>query len=138
MGGKAEKTILEPMYLLDTNIVIYYLKAALPPKAMQLLNTIVDEQLILSVITKIELLVFAAPNKEEQDITTFFIQEADILNLDEEIVAQTIAIRKQYKTKLPDAIIAATAIVHNLTLLTRNTADFAKIPNLLLIDPYLL
>ena len=89
-------------------------------------------------ITKIELLVFTAPNKDEQDITTLFIQEADILNLDEEIVAHTIAIRKQYKTKLPDAIIAATAIVHNLTLLTRNTADFAKIPNLVLIDPYLL
>ncbi len=126
------------MYLLDTNIVIYYLKAALPPKAMQLLNTIVDEQPILSVITKIEVLGFIAPNKEEQNITTIFVEAADIINLNEEIVAQTIALRKQQHIKLPDAIIAATAIVFNLTLLTRNTTDFIKIPNLKLIDPYLI
>ena len=126
------------MYLLDTNTVIYYLKNTLPQKAMETLSTIVDEQLILSVITKIELLGFISPNKGEKEITKGFVQEAEILNLDEEIVVQTIALRKQYKIKLPDAIIAATAIVYNLTLLTRNTADFTKIPNLVLIDPYLL
>ncbi len=126
------------MYLLDTNIVIYYLKAALPAKAMQLLHTIVDEQPMLSVITKIEVLGFIIPNKEEQDITTLFVQAADIINLDDEIVAQTIALRKQIHIKLPDAIIAATAIVYNLTLLTRNTADFTKITNLKLMDPSLI
>ena len=126
------------MYLLDTNIVIYYLKAALPLKAMQLLNTIVDDQPTLSVITKIEVLGFNSPNKEEQDITTLFIGAADIINLDETIVAQTIELRKQLHIKLPDAIIAATAMVYNLTLLTRNTSDFNRIPNLLLIDPYLI
>ena len=126
------------MYLLDTNIVIYYLKAALPLKAMQLLNTIVDDQPTLSVITKIEVLGFNSPNKEEQDITTLFIEAADIINLDETIVAQTIELRKQLHIKLPDAIIAATAMVYNLTLLTRNTSDFNRIPNLLLIDPYLI
>ena len=126
------------MYLLDTNIVIYYLKAALPLKAMQLLNTIVDDQPTLSVITKIEVLGFNSPNKEEQDFTTLFIEVADIINLDETIVAQTIELRKQLHIKLPDAIIAATAMVYNLTLLTRNTSDFNRIPNLLLIDPYLI
>ena len=126
------------MYLLDTNIVIYYLKAAFPLKAMQLLNTIVDYQPTLSVITKIEVLGFNSPNKEEQDITTLFIEAADIIKLDETIVAQTIELRKQLHIKLPDAIIAATAMVYNLTLLTRNTSDFNRIPNLLLIDPYLI
>ena len=126
------------MYLLDTNIVIYYLKAALPLNAMQFLNTIVDDQPSLSVVTKIEVLGFTPPNKEEQDITTLFIDAADIINLDEAIVAQTILLRKQLHIKLPDAIIAATAMVYNLTLLTRNTSDFNKIPNLLLIDPHLL
>jgi len=126
------------MYLLDTNIVIYYLEAALPPKAMRFVRKIVDEQPILSVINKIELLGFNAPNKEGQAFTALFVQESKIIDLDKEIVDQTIIIRKQNRIEVPDAIIAATAIVHNLTLLTRNTADFAKIPNLLLIDPYLL
>lgn len=125
------------MYLLDTNIVIYYLKAALPPKAMQLLHTIVDEQPILSIIAKIELLGFVSRNKEEQGITNLFVESSLILNLDEAIVSQTIALRKQHHIKLPDAIIAATAIVHNLTLLTRNITDFSRIQNLKLIDPYL-
>jgi predicted nucleic acid-binding protein len=49
---------------------------------------------------------------------------------------QTIAIRKSNKTKLPDAIIAATALVNELTLITRNTADFKNITGLNLLDPY--
>jgi hypothetical protein len=42
------------MYLLDTNTIIYYLQASLPEKAMQQLHTIVDDQPLVSVITKIE------------------------------------------------------------------------------------
>lgn len=49
---------------------------------------------------------------------------------------QTILIRRQYKIKLPDAIIAATALVHNLILVTRNTSDFKNIPELQLINPW--
>jgi len=45
-------------------------------------------------------------------------------------------IRKQYKIKLPDAIIAATARIYNLTLLTRNTKDFQEISGLLTINPW--
>ena len=35
--------------------------------------------------------------------------------------------RQQYKTKTPDAIIAATALVHGLTVITRNTEDFMRL-----------
>ena len=38
--------------------------------------------------------------------------------------------------KLPDAIIAATAINHNLILITRNVADFKKITRLKVLNPY--
>ena len=41
-----------------------------------------------------------------------------------------------YKIKLPDAIIAATALVHNLTLLTRNEKDFSKISNVEITNPW--
>ena len=126
------------MYLLDTNTVIYYLKSALPPKAMQILHAIVDERPMLSVITKMELLGFNYKQMEEQLLMTQFTQASYMLNIDDEIVANTISLRKQFKIKLPDAIIAATAISHNLILLTHNTTDFTKIQKLTVIDPFLL
>jgi len=51
---------------------------------------------------------------------------------------KAVDIRKTFKTKLPDAIIAATAIVNNLSLITRNTKDFEKIQELEVVDPYTL
>lgn len=83
------------------------------------------------------MLGFNAPTKYEQNILNTFIQASDILSLTDDIVAFTITLRKKHIIKLPDAIIAATAIVHNLSLLTRNTSDFSKIPDLTLINPHL-
>ena len=55
--------------------------------------------------------------------------------LTKEIEKQTILIRKSNKIKLPDAIIAATAIVYNLTLVTRNIDDFKNISGLKIFNP---
>ncbi|HVU55382.1 MAG TPA: hypothetical protein VHD83_10020 [Puia sp.] len=54
--------------------------------------------------------------------------------MEKEIKAKTVALRKNNKIKLPDAIIAATAIVNGLTLLTRNVADFQNISDLSFIN----
>ncbi len=51
-------------------------------------------------------------------------------------IEQTIQLRKTYKTKLPDAIIAATAMVYKLKLITRNTCYFNNIEGLELINPW--
>jgi toxin FitB len=53
------------------------------------------------------------------------------------IVEQTILLRKKHKIKTPDAIIAATALVHDLTIITRNSGDFEKIEGLKTVNPYL-
>ncbi|MFY8003432.1 MAG: PIN domain-containing protein [Chitinophagaceae bacterium] len=50
----------------------------------------------------------------------------------------TAELRKNFKIKLPDAIIAATAIVNELTLITRNTNDFKHINILRTINPWVL
>jgi predicted nucleic acid-binding protein len=49
---------------------------------------------------------------------------------------KTVEIRKIYKIKLPDAIIAAIALVYNLILVTRNTNDFKNIGGLQLENPF--
>jgi hypothetical protein len=57
-----------------------------------------------------------------------------ILPLDEAVVNEVISLRKAHKIKLPDAVVAATARVHGLSLITRNDSDFKRIPNLMLIN----
>ena len=59
-----------------------------------------------------------------------------VLNLNDAVVVQTISICKSHKIKLPDAIIAASAIVYNFTLLTRNIDDFKRIDGLNLLNPW--
>ncbi len=126
------------MFLLDTNAIIYYLKGSLPSSGMKAISAIVDDRPSISVITKIELLGFNTPGARERDFTDQFVEASFIFNLNDAIINQTIELRKQYKIKIPDAIIAATAMVFNLTLITHNTDDFNKISNLQCTDPHLL
>ncbi|NJK84443.1 MAG: type II toxin-antitoxin system VapC family toxin [Saprospiraceae bacterium] len=59
-----------------------------------------------------------------------------IFELESDIKRKTAEIRKAYKIKLPDAIIAATALAYDLTLLTRNVSDFKNIDGINLINPH--
>lgn len=63
---------------------------------------------------------------------------AEVYELTENVANKTIELRKTYKTKLPDAIIAATALENQFTILTRNTIDFEKINGLEVINPHTL
>jgi predicted nucleic acid-binding protein len=56
-----------------------------------------------------------------------FISYANVFELDEEIAEQTIVLRQRFKTKTPDAIIAATALINNLTVVTNNSDDFNRL-----------
>ncbi len=91
---------------------------------------------IISVITRIELLGWHKVKTDELVLLNAFTENADIYPLSEPVILQTIRIRQQYKVKTPDAIIAATALARNLTLLTRNISDFDQIPGLTLKDPF--
>jgi predicted nucleic acid-binding protein len=52
------------------------------------------------------------------------------------VVEKTISLKRTLKIKLPDAVIAATAIVNNLTLISRNDEDFRKISGLKYLNPF--
>ena len=59
-----------------------------------------------------------------------------IVDISPKVVAECVHLRRKKKIKLPDAIIAATAIANNLTLITRNTKDFETITGLSLLNPF--
>jgi predicted nucleic acid-binding protein len=75
-------------------------------------------------------------NVKDNTIIKRFISDSAILEIDAAIKLKTAEIRKTSKIKLPDAIIAATAVVYSMTLVTRNSSDFAGIKNLMLLNPY--
>ena len=122
-------------YLIDSNVVIGYLDNKIHKKGMTFINALVDERPNISVITKIELLRFSAPVAAYK-ILTDFTDASVIYNLDNTVVDATIVICKQNRIKLPDAIIAATALVNGFVLLSRNIADFKNIKDLQVINPW--
>jgi predicted nucleic acid-binding protein len=122
-----------PEFLVDTNIVIAYFNQTIPEKGALFLDNLLPA---ISVITRIELLGWHQITADEVSNITSFIGDATIYSLTERIVVRTIALRQTHKIKLPDAVIAATAFIHNLTLLTRNTSDFKQIPGLPILNPF--
>lgn len=123
-------------YLIDTNAVIDYLGEMLPEHGLSFMDAVIDEGYFISVINRIEL--FSYSKLTEKDIATLvvFVENSIMINISDDVVDKTIEIRQKYKTKLPDAIIAATAIVNNLCLVTRNLKDFGNIRELKMLDPY--
>lgn len=78
-------------------------------------------------ITEIELLCWKTATENDLKVLQSFIEEARVFELDKDIKLKSADIRKRTGLKLPDAIIAATTLVNNLTLVTRNVKDFQKI-----------
>jgi predicted nucleic acid-binding protein len=123
-------------YILDTNTVIDYVGDKLPQYSALTMDRLVDEELNISIIVKIETLGF---NGEESEIQRLkdFLSLSKIYYVDDVVADKTIFLRKKYrKLKLGDAIIAATALANNLTLISRNTKDFEDISGLTCINPY--
>lgn len=125
----------QPYYLIDSNAVIDYLGNRLPLTGMAFMNEVVDSIAHVSVITKIEVLGFDAP-KEDVLVVSGFMDDSVVLYITEEIAQRCIELRKSYSIKLPDAIIAATALVYDMGLITRNRSDFDKIHSLDVVNPH--
>ncbi len=94
-------------YLLESNVLIDYVAERFSQQQLQRLDTIVDSALVISVITKIEVLGFNGGAAEMAKMAAF-VQVATVLSLSDDIVVQTIALRTARRMKMPDAIIGAT------------------------------
>lgn len=123
-------------YLIDTNVAIDYIGETMPLSGLNFMDTIIDAEYNISVINQIELYSYSRLTDRDIETLDIFTKQAHILNINDSVVEQTIEIRKRYKSRLPDAIIAATARVFGLTLISRNVKDFKIISGLHIIDPY--
>jgi predicted nucleic acid-binding protein len=122
-------------YLIDINVIIDYLSGKYENSVLDWLDIQFEQGVNISVINRIEGLAFYFTDAEEHRLMHEFIAGSAVLPLNDSVADKTIQVRLANKVKLPDAIIAATALVFNMTLLTRNTSDFNKIINLKVLNP---
>jgi predicted nucleic acid-binding protein len=118
----------------DSNVFIYHLNGVLGDYGQSLIKRGILENGVYSVISKIEVLGFSQPETAAARANRLFDALRQI-DLTAEIVDRTIALRQARKIKIPDAIIAATALSQQLPLVTHNIRDFERIEGLELIDP---
>ena len=116
-------------FLADTNAIIYLLKGNACMKPY------LDTRIALSVISYMELLSFSGITQQEERSIRAFTGMCRMLPIDNTIIEQTIKLRRQYRIKLPDAIIAATALSYELPLITADSGfdhiDELKVERLL-------
>ena len=121
-------------WVLDSNVWIEGV-AGVPDAANALLKAGAIDWCGFSSMSRLE--VFGFPKltpQDEQRFQTLLAQFHEIPVLTE-VIDSAIQLRRQVRMKTPDAIIAATALVENAVLITRNVADFQKIPGLTVISP---
>ena len=118
------------MYILDTNAIIYYLSGE---RAAVTSITKAQEQdgiIYIPTIVRLELLSKPDMAQDEYGAILGFLETCRYVYLDIAIADIAADLRRLYKIKTPDSIIAATALFTGSTLLTRNVRDFKRIPNL--------
>jgi predicted nucleic acid-binding protein len=123
-------------YLYNTNIFIYYLADDITVNSWFTEEFLNLHEILISPIIRIELLSFTGLSKEEEQSIEDLLSQFNTVPLLREIENQTIQIKRQYKIKLPDAIIAATAINQDAFLVTRNISDFKGITGLKIENPF--
>lgn len=127
---------MDKKYLIDTNIIIYFLDGKIPENQKNKLIEIFKNSFNISTITRIEVLGWNKISGEEKNRIVEFIKHSKTFFIDNEIQDKTIEIKQINKTATPDAIIASTALINNFILVTRNESDFKKVNGLTIYNPF--
>lgn len=123
-------------YLVDTDWVVDYLKGKSP--AVNELARLSDDGLAISVITYGEIyegIYFASDPQSSERGFLLFLRLVKVLGLSRQVMKRFARLRGELRRKGqligdPDLLIAATALQHKLTLLSRNLSDFQRVPAL--------
>ncbi len=118
--------------LLDSNIIIY----AAQPEHTNLRRLIAEHAPAVSAIGRVEVLGYHQLSNQDRQYFERFFQVARVFDISEAILDQAVTLRQQRRMTFGDAIIAGTALVHGLTLVTRNIKDFQWISGVALLNPF--
>jgi len=123
-------------YLLDTNILIYYFNDE--PKVQSIFDEIKagDAEAFYCPITWVELLCYPALTEEQANEMREFLRLLNCVLLTESVLDSAAQIRRNYRLKLGDGVIAACALVEGCILVTRNAKDFKRVDGLSMLNPF--
>jgi predicted nucleic acid-binding protein len=117
--------------LLDSNIIIYSAK-----REHASLRQFLNENLYsVSAVSSVEVLGYHLLAEKEREYLEKFFGAANVLAISDSVVTQAVHLRQMKPISLGDAIVAATALTHQLQLVTRNVRDFSWIQDLEVINP---
>ena len=118
--------------LLDSNIIIY---SALPENEF-LLDLIAARLPAVSGVSYVEVLGYHRLGEPDRKFFEDFFAEIRILPLSQPVLDEAVRLRQTAKIELGDSLIAGTALLYNLTLVTRNVDDFLGIEGLRVLNPF--
>lgn len=98
---------------IDTNIILYLLNGD-----ETLSKLLQDKKIYISFISELEVLGFKQLHQTEEDVIHDFLKSCTIIDINQQIKDKTVELRQQKIMKLPDCIVAATASILNLTLVS--------------------
>jgi len=117
-------------YLYDTNVFIDYFSDRLEDLDLFNEKFIIENEVLISPVVRMELLSHPDITDDEDKLFTELLDNFESVEIDFEVEKETILLRRKYKLKLPDAIIAASAIIEDAVLVTNDKKDFSKVSEL--------
>jgi predicted nucleic acid-binding protein len=126
------------VWLLDSNAVMGYLNQDPALGFIEQVEHALVEGAAVSVITTIEVLGWRGHDEVSRLSAEKLLSCMDEISLSSTVVQQTITLRTLYSIKLPDAVIAATALTCDLKLMTRNLIDFERVAGLRVVNPFVM
>ena len=103
-------------FLLDTNILLYLTGNRIDITALP------EGEYFLSFVTELEILSYPSLTAQEESQLRKLLAGIPVIDVTDEIKDHSVALRKKYRLKLPDAIIAATALSLEAILITNDRA----------------
>lgn len=117
--------------LIDSNLIIYAAK----PEHHGLRRLIATHVPAVSVVSFVEVLGYHRLTAQDRHYFEDFFLAAPVLRISTDILDRATELRQRRSMKLGDSLIGATALIHDLELLTANIGDFAWVSELRLSNP---
>ncbi len=130
MSGTAANAVV-----FDSSALILFLNDALPPETLELLEQCLHSgRILISAIVRAEVLAWNSHTAMSLATALALLDACQLVPVNVVIADEGARVRRETGMKLPDALIAATALLQSAALVTANARDFRRVQGLTLIE----